>query len=154
MKISRRNFIRRGGAAAFAGAALLLPVSAAPQKTQGGSGAFSPAAAAAADPLLYLTSDDFKRCAGTQFLLLTEIGTTTAVLSSVTQIIARRGPRNPRQQAPPETFSLSFRLPTAAEEGWPQATYGLRHPRLGEFDLFLVPEASSDISLYAVINRI
>ena len=152
MNISRRNFIKLGSAAAFVGTNFLMPVSAPGQKTDGGFGALSPEALA--DPFFYLTAEDFKKYAGTEFLLFTETGAIAAVLSDVTQIkAAKSASRAGRKSSQPvaETFSLSFNLPT---EGFTQATYRLQHPNLGEFDLFLVPEASSKFLLYAVINRI
>jgi hypothetical protein len=152
MKISRRNFIKLGSAAAFVGTNFLMPVSAPGQKTDGGLGALSPEALA--DPFFYLTAADFKKYAGTEFLLFTETGAIAAVLLDVTQVqaakSARRLSKNPSQPVA-ETFSLSFNLPT---EGYTQATYRLQHPNLGEFDLFLVPEGRSKFLLHAVINRI
>ena len=152
MNISRRNFIKLGSAAAFVGTNFLVPVSALGQKTDGGLGALSPEALA--DPFFYLTAADFKKYAGTEFLLFTETGAIAAVLSNVTQVkaakSARRVSKNSSQPVA-ETFSLSFNLPT---EGFTQATYRLQHPNLGEFDLFLVPEARSKFLLHAVINRI
>lgn len=129
-----------------------MPVSALGKKTDGSLGALSPEALA--DPFFYLTAEDFKKYAGTEFLLFTETGAIAAVLSDVTQIkAAKSASRAGRKSSQPvaETFSLSFNLPT---EGFTQATYRLQHPNLGEFDLFLVPEASSKFLLYAVINRI
>lgn len=152
MKISRRNFIKLGGAVAFVGTNVLIPVSAAGQKTDGALETLP--AEVLDDPFFYLTAEKFKQYAGTEFLLFTETGVTAAVLSDVTQIKAsksvRRVSKKPSQPVA-ETFSLSFNLP---REGFTQATYRLQHSSLGEFDLFLVPEANSKFSLHAVINRI
>ena len=152
MSISRRNFIKLGSAAAFVGTSFLLPVAATGQKTSGSLEALPPEALA--DPFFYLTAADFKKHAGTEFLLFTETGAVAAVLSDVTQVkeaksVSRGGKKSSQPVA--ETFSLSFNLPS---EGLTQATYRLQHPNLGEFDLFLVPEASSKFLLHAVINRI
>ena len=129
-----------------------MPVSAAGQKTDGSFGALP--AEALEDPFFYLTAEDFKKYAGTKFLLFTETGAIEAVLSDVTQIktakFARRAGKKSNKPVA-ETFSLSFNLST---EGYGQATYRLQHLNLGEFDLFLVPEANDKFSLHAVINRI
>jgi hypothetical protein len=149
MKISRRNFIRLGGAAAFVGANFLTPVgaaatvaTAAEQKTGG-------------DALSYLTAADFKKYVGTKFSLTTAAGGTfAAVLTSVAQVRKTEGAvkENLRGGRPvAEAFTLSFKLSKRAA---PQATYRLRHSGLGAFDLFLVPEADAENSLCAVINRI
>lgn len=152
MNISRRNFIKLGGAAAFVGTNLLMPVLANGQKTSGSLSVLP--MEALADPFFYLTAEDFKKYVGAEFLLFTETGAIPAVLSDVTQVKAAKSARRAaRKSSQPvaETFSLSFNLPT---EGFQQATYRLQHPNLGEFDLFLVPEASSKFLLHAVINRI
>ncbi len=151
MSISRRNFIKLGGAAALVGANFLKPVSAAGQKTDSLNAL---PAEVLDDPFFYLTADDFKKYAGTEFTLFTETGAITVVLSKVAQEksakIDRRAKKGSSKPGA-ETFSLSFNLPT---EGLTQATYRIQHPSLGEFDLFLVPEADSKSLLYAVINRI
>lgn len=151
MKISRRNFIKLGSGAALVGTNLLTPFAAPGQNT---NSLRSLPMEALDDPFFFLTAADFRKYAGTEFLLFTETGAIVAVLSDVTQIKAakpaRRG-KNNSSQPRAETFSLSFNLPA---EGLPQATYRLQHPNLGEFDLFLVPEADSKTSLHAVINRI
>jgi hypothetical protein len=49
-----------------------------------------------------------------------------------------------------ECFSLRFRAPGDAGVG--QGTYRIRHGELGEFDLFLVPVAPSELE--AVVNRL
>jgi hypothetical protein len=152
MKISRRNFIKLGSAAAFVGTNFVMPVSALGQKTPGSLGVLSPEALD--DPFFYLTAADFKKYTGTEFLLFTETGAIAAVLSNVTQIkAAKSASRAGRKSNQPvaETFSLSFGLPI---EGFTQATYRVQHLNLGEFDLFLVPEANSKFLLHAVINRI
>ena len=152
MNISRRNFIKLGSAAVFVGTNFLMPVLATGQKTDGSLEALP--AEALADPFFRLTAADFRKYEGTEFLLFTETGATAAVLSEVTQIkAAKSGSRAGKKsnQFAAETFSLSFNLPT---EDFTQATYRLQHPNLGEFDLFLVPEANSKFLLHAVINRI
>jgi hypothetical protein len=153
MNISRRNFIKLGSAA-FAATNFLIPLSAnAAKKTNGVFGALPPEALA--DPFLYLTAADFKKYVGTEFSLITESGKTAAVLSNVTQVkpakSADGSSKNSRRQPVAETFTLSFKL---SKDGFRQETYRLWHPGLGEFDLFLVPEASRKSSLHAVINRI
>jgi hypothetical protein len=52
------------------------------------------------------------------------------------------------------TFSIVFRGPAA--RFLPQHTYRLRHPRLGELDLFLVPvgRQGENIQYEAVFNRL
>jgi hypothetical protein len=152
MNISRRNFIKLGGAATLVGANFLMPASALGQKTDDHLGALPEEVQA--DPFFHLTAEDFKKYAGTEFFLFTETGAISVVLSKVTQtkaarVIRRTGKNSSKPVA--ETFSLSFNLPT---EGFNQSTYRLQHPGLGEFDLFLVPEASSKSVLHAVINRV
>ena len=152
MNISRRNFIKLGSAAAFVGTSFLTPVAATGQKTHGSLSALPPEALD--DPLFYLRAADFKKYIGTEFLLFTETGAIAAILSDVTQhktikSIRRLGKNSNQPGA--EMFSLSFNLP---KEGFTQATYRLQHAGLGEFDLFLVPEASDKFLLHAVINRI
>lgn len=152
MKITRRNFIILGSAAAFAGTNFLTPVSATGQKTQGSSSSLP--LEALDDPLFYLTAADFKKHVGTEFLLFTEIGAVVAVLSKVTQIqVTKPGnPTNKKSHQPAaEIFTLSYNLKSG---GATQNTYRLQHPKLGEFNLFLVPEANSSSLLHAVINRI
>ncbi len=152
MNISRRNFIKLGSAAAFVGTNFLTLVAVTGQKTPGSLGTLPPEILD--DPLFYLTAADFKNYIGTEFLLFTETGAIAAVLSNVTQLkttkSARRVGRNLSQPVA-ENFSLSFNMPA---EGTTQATYRVQHPRLGEFDLFLVPEANGKFLLHAVINRI
>ena len=130
-----------------------MPVSAPGQKTDDSFGVLPPEVLA--NPFYYLRADDFKKYAGTEFLLFTETGAIAIVLLEVTQAkaakSARRVSRNSSQPVTSETFSLSFKLPT---EGLKQETYRLQHPSLGEFDLFLVPEARGKFLLHAVINRI
>lgn len=129
-----------------------MPTSAPGQKTDDSLGALPEEVQA--DPFFRLTAADFKKYAGTGFLLFTETGAISVVLSDVTQTkaakLSRRVSKNSSKPVA-ETFSLSFNLPT---EGLNQATYRLQHPGLGEFDLFLVPEASSKSVLHAVINRV
>src|SRR5688500_18087897 len=153
MSISRRNFIKLGSAAALVGTSLLMPVAATGQKTSGSLEALP--AEVLDDPFFYLTAEDFKKYAGTEFLLFTETGAIAVVLSNVTLMKAtklnRRVVSKKSSQPVKETFSLTFNLPA---EGSQQGTYRLQHPSLGEFDLFLVPEARSKNLLYAVINRI
>lgn len=153
MNISRRNFIGLGSAAVFSGTNFLTPVSAAEQKMHSGFGALS--AEVIDDPLFYLTGADFKKHVGKEFLLTCEAGGIAGVLSNVTQIKAIKSDNSAKETSPQqpvaETFTLSFRLPI---NDFRQATYRLWHPKLGEFDLFLVPEARSKFLLYAVVNRI
>ena len=153
MNISRRNFIGLSSAALFAGTNFLTPVSAAEQKTHSSFGGLS--AEVLDDLLFYLTGADFKKYVGKEFLLTYETGAVIAVLKNVTQVEpAKSGnseKKNYQEQPIAEIFTLSFQLPMS---GFKQATYRVQHSKLGEFNLFLVPEARSKFLLYAIINRI
>lgn len=128
-----------------------MPVFSAGRKTHS-SLAFS--AEASDDPLFYLTGADFKKQVGKEFLLTCETGAVIAVLKNVSQIEAAKTGNSAKgnsQQPIAEIFTLSFQLPVG---GFKQASYRVRNQKLGEFDLFLVPEARNNFLLYAVINRI
>lgn len=146
MKFSRRHFITLGGATA---AGIL------------GFGSFAVGqkkfffaddlpAEMLADPLFGYTANDFRQYLGTEFSLMTESGAVTAVLTSVKSSVVSRNKTARNKKA--ECFTLSFDLPSDA----PQATYTVFHPRLGTFDLFLVPGRSNtaESRLHAVVNRI
>lgn len=154
MNISRRNFVKLGSAACvFAVSGALKSVSAAPDK---GGSLFALPAETFADPLFQLTSEEFKKYIGGEFILLTKIGALSAILSDLTQTVkpiqtARRAVRNAVYKAPAETFTLAFRV---SGENFVQKTYRVWHPKMGEFDLFLVPHAAAETMLVAVINRI
>jgi hypothetical protein len=59
-----------------------------------------------------------------------------------------------RELSGTRTFSIVFRGP--ATRFLPQRTYRLRHPRLGELDLFLVPvgRQAEDIHYETVFNHL
>ncbi len=78
-----------------------------------------------------LTRDGMAEYANTSFIVL------DAPTAPVTVQLTEVTPRN--ATARQETFSLMFRGP--ADRFLPQKTYRLKHDRLGEFDLFLVPVA-------------
>ncbi|HSK72349.1 MAG TPA: hypothetical protein VK892_11670 [Pyrinomonadaceae bacterium] len=154
MKITRRRFILLGSAAVIAGNNLLTPFAAEAQKTSGFSGALP--AKNFSDPLSYLTAEDFKKYVGTEFLLITENGKTSAKLSNLTQTkkpakTARPADKASSGKAVAETFTLSFR---AVKSGFSQNTFRVWHSGIGEFDLFLVPDSKGAFLLHAVINRI
>ncbi|MCA1590669.1 MAG: hypothetical protein LC734_09860 [Acidobacteria bacterium] len=143
MKISRRNFITLGGATAFGGTNLLISATTAAQDSR----SFQPRAEAYSDQLMYLTSADFRRHVGSEFLLVTDTEATPIRLAFVAQIIPAA---SRRRRLVAEAFSLSFETPV----GFSQATYHLRHAHLGEFDLLLVPEGDNELMLHAVVNRV
>lgn len=53
-----------------------------------------------------------------------------------------------------EIFTILLRCP--GDQVMPQKIYGIRHDKLGKFDLFLVPVAADDKGVYyeAVFNRL
>ena len=151
MNTTRRNFIKASAfVAVFAAADLFKsPVHAASSDLP---------SELLADPLFYLTANDFKKHIGAQFSLIQENGVMSAELSSVVQIVkppkmAQNQRGGARRKLTKETFTLSFR---ASDGNFSQTTYQVWHPSLGQFDLFLVPNVNdgNQTLLHAVINRI
>ncbi|MGI8642373.1 MAG: DUF6916 family protein [Pyrinomonadaceae bacterium] len=146
MKFSRRHFIKLGGATAagilgFGNFAFGQKKSFFADQLPDG---------VLADPLFGYTAEDFRKYLGTEFSLMTEGAAITAVLTAVRSSLAP-GKKSARVKRA-ECYTLSFQLPSNA----PQATYTVFHPRLGTFDLFLVPGKTdnAEFLLHAVINRI
>jgi hypothetical protein len=144
MKFSRRHFIKLGGATAVG--TLGFGKFAFGQKHSFFADQLPDGMLA--DPLFGYTANDFRQHLGTDFSLTTESGTVTAVLTAVKSsvVAGNKTARNKRA----ECFMLSFRLSSNAL----QATYTVFHPRLGTFDLFLVPGKNNQAEslLHAVIN--
>lgn len=154
MKVTRRNFIKLGSAAVFAGNSLLMPLAAEAQKMSGFSGGLS--ANVFTDPLSFLTAEDFKKHVGTEFLLITENEIISANLAKLIQTrkpatTARSADKNSSRKLVAETFSLSFHTNGS---NLSQSTYRVWHSAIGEFDLFLVPDTEGKFLLHAIINRI
>jgi hypothetical protein len=157
MNTSRRNFIKTGTlAAVFAGTNLFTVGFCSAQEKSAASGELPEKVFG--DPLLHLTAANFREYVGTEFSVLTDVGGAVAVLSNVTETQqsvepVRRFGDAFRRRTRAENFVLSFRV---SASDFSQATYRLRHPNLGQFDLFLVPGSSENNEnlLHAVINRI
>ncbi len=140
MKFSRRDFIKLGGAAI---ASLGVP-----GLVFGQQKPFSVTdlpAEALGDPLLNYNSNVFRQHLNSRFTLMTEQEALPAILVAVKDL-------NASDPTSGNCFLLSFR--TTVQPG--QATYKIFHPRLGYFNLFLVPGKNSDGRhlLQAVINRV
>lgn len=157
MNKSRRNFIKIGSSAAvFAGTNLLTSVFSSAQEKSAASREFS--SQVLGDPLFGLTSENFKKYVGAEFILITDRQTVSATLSNVTQVTMPIKSKQTFKQAIvgnmiAENFMLSFQL---SAKNFPQATYQFWHPNLGQFPLFLVPgeRKKGQTFLHAVINRI
>ncbi len=93
-----------------------------------------------------LTRDGMAEYANTSFVVLD--APTAPVTVQLTEVTPRSA------TARQEVFSLMFRGP--ADRFLPQKTYRLKHDRLGEFDLFLVPvEQDKEEFIYeAAFNRL
>ena len=128
---TRAGFLKAGGAAlASVGAASVA------QAAGAGSGG---------DSLAYLREASYEPLLKQTFRLDHAHGPIDATLVEVKHLGAAR--------AKGEHFSLVFE--TRRAEPVPQGTYGLQHPDLGSFRLFLVPvgKAKKGYFLEAVINR-
>lgn len=155
MNTTRRNFIKASALATlFTGTGLFKSVAFASENSPLGelpNEVFG-------DRLFYLTSEDFKKHIGGQFSFMGDKEVITAELSGVTQSvkpirIARQSNGSSTRKLTKETFTLSFRVSSG---DFPQATYQVWNPNLGQFDLFLVPSGKGhdQILVHAVINRI
>ncbi len=93
-----------------------------------------------------LHQESFAACLNTDFQVIHE-GVAVFALKLIE--VANQA-RSPRQEA----FSLLFHGP--AERFIQQGTYKLRHEKLGEFDLFLVPVGNNNggFQYEAIFNRL
>ena len=145
MEFSRRHFIKLGASAA--GVAGFGSFAFGQEKSFLNDDLRS---ALLADPLFGYTAKDFRKHLGTKFTIMTESAAQTAVLVDVKSSEASKDESASNKKA--ECFTLSFQTPSKES----QATYTIFHPRLGTFNLFLVPGQSNKAEslLHAVVNRI
>lgn len=137
---TRSNFLKAGGAAfVSAGAVPLVGAAAAGQS--------------ATDPLYHLRLASYKPFLHSLFHLEHPHGQVSAELVEITNLVALRRHRR-KAAAGEECFSLLFE----EKKGEPvaQGTYTLKHPRMGSFQLFLVPvgRGAKGHYLEAVVNRL
>lgn len=146
MKFSRRNFIKLGSATALG--TLGLGNSAFGQKNSFFADRLS--VNSLANPLSKYTADEFRKYLGAKFYLESPGATDTAKLTAVKSSTVSKNVTARNKKA--ECFTLTFQLPSDA----PQAIYTVSHPRLGTFDLLLVPgkNEKAESLLHAVVNRI
>jgi hypothetical protein len=104
---------------------------------------------AGSDGLFYLRRQTYEPLVNTTFTLQHPHGPVRAQLLEVANITAR-GAHERRGR---ECFALLFEA--ARGEPLPQGTYGLEHPSLPGFSLFLVPVGRGEKGFYleAVVNR-
>lgn len=121
----------------------------------GGNAHIALAEKAPAPPARALHTDDFEALAGQTFLVHMEGEKPLSVRLDHVKNLAKQH-AGTRKLAHPdqEWFSLAFAGPKG--QVFPQGTYRLSHPRLGVFDLFLVPTmpAAHEERHIAIINRI
>ena len=93
-----------------------------------------------------VTREEFAACLDQDFEIVFSDGTLPAKLIEAKQW----GPDQPANVRQP--FSLTFRI--ARSVRFPQGTYKIRHPQLGEMEIFLVQVAADQDSstLEAVFN--
>ncbi|HXJ64964.1 MAG TPA: hypothetical protein VNN79_14510 [Actinomycetota bacterium] len=92
------------------------------------------------------TEDEFRGCIGDEFAVIDGEDGTTVVLDEVTSL----GDRG--EDAPPEVRRRPFSLMFRGDPGLDQRTHRLRHDRLGDLDVFLVPiQPDARGSLYEAV---
>lgn len=129
MKITRRNFVKASGIAAFA--ALSLP------NTGFGQTAGN-------DVLASQSAESFRNLVGSEFYISGENLSTPAILTEMRDF--------PAETKTGECFSLIFEVRARRTQ---QATYNVFHPNIGNFELFMTEGKSGKRgALVAVINRI
>lgn len=144
MNFSRRNFIRLSGTAA-AGILGLTTFASGQIRTVSKSNL---PGEIYSDPLFHYNAEIFREFIGAKFSLVNKEGSPAdAILTAVED--SNAGGSNKKKE---NCFVLSFEVKSAK----PQTTYAVFHPRLGTFDLFLVPGKSvaGKYLLHAVVNRI
>jgi hypothetical protein len=149
MSITRRKFLKAGTLLALSlGAPLNLVFG--QQANKGGDGNPFDAQDMPADPLAHYTRAAFASYLNSIFRLYTGYSTIEVALVEVKDL----APDAAAAASGKECFSLLFRGGTTALR---QNTYGMEHPALGKFQLFLVPGAPDDNgvkSFLAIINRL
>jgi hypothetical protein len=154
MALSRRELLKTAGSVVFAGG---IPLSLADIALGTQAGTASPLGRDArvprlrqepADRLSSFTMVTFAEVVNTRFRVRATHQRATLTLVEVNSL-------TPTSAAAPhqECFSLLFR--NSRRQPLPQDTYRMEHPRLGAFDLFLVPAAHDEGQLehVAIINR-
>lgn len=139
MTLSRRDLLKTGAAAAVvAGVPVLRAVPAV-------------AARSAVAPSV-LTQAGFTAQVGTIFLV--KVGAARMVPVRLDSVTSLPRPAPPAPASKGEGFSLIFSGPVGSP--FVQGRYDLRHPTLGNLDLFLVPvgRAHKSLPYEAVINRL
>ena|SRR5437868_6385129 len=152
MSISRRSFLRTG---TIAGIAAALPLKALAnlnskrhptEGTRSGRLTVTPVPDYPVDALSTLTRDAFYGRMGEYFTVTYATGKTIKIqlsdLTDFTKAVAGR-----------ECFALRFKGPLSTFLR--QRTYSMNNPKLGDFDLFIVPGGRDSMFYYytAVINR-
>lgn len=137
---TRGNFLKAGGAAVVSAGAVPLAHAAA-------------AGQAGTDPLYHLRRASYTPFLHTAFRLEHPHGPVTAELVEITNLVPLRRHRK-KAAAGEECFSLLFE--ETKGEPVAQGSYTLTHPRMGSFQLFLVPVGRGVKGHYleAVVNRL
>ena len=149
MSITRRNFLKAGGLVALSAA---IPLKATGQQISKGSDGnpIDQTKDFSTDLLAYYTRSVFSSYLNSVFLIYTGYSTIDVTLVEVKDLM----PGAAKAQAGAECFSLLFRGESSALR---QNTYGIEHPSLGTFPLFLVPGGAGENgeqSYVAIVNRI
>jgi TAT (twin-arginine translocation) pathway signal sequence len=149
MTFSRRNFIKTSGLTAIG----LVGLASCPASIFGAKAtdAFQ------TDALFSQNLDSFNRLLNSNFTIYGENFALTGELSEVKPFSPEKTKNRNREssfgKSGAECFSLVF---LTKQGGIPQAVYQVFHPKIGQFDLLLVPSKNSqdEFALTAVINRI
>jgi len=149
MSITRRKFLKAGTLVALASA---IPLKAAGQQVRKGNDGnpIDQSKDVVADPLSGYTRAAFSSYLNSIFRLYTGYSTIDVALVEVKDLM----PGAATEQTGAECFSLQFRGGSTALS---QYTYGIEHPSLGTFQLFLVPGGADNNgvqSFVATINRL
>lgn len=133
MTSDRRNFLRLAGAMSTAAVA---GVSA------------SPAAGATLSPAR-LTRSAFARAVGDDFVFEQQV--VGEVVARLTKVEALPGAKTPEESE--RRFRAMFEV-QSPRQSLDQLTYRVRHPRMGEFAMFVSPRSDKGDLVEAVFNRI
>lgn len=160
MKLSRRKFLESGTSVLTISAGLLFLL---PQNTKGQSiketesdtlNSFEKSPTDSFDSISNLSKYDFANQIGTRFDISSEtLGLASITLANVHELSEIN---TVSKKYETEGFSLSFHVEN--QQQIVQDTYHINHPKLGSFDLLLVPVLYSEnnpVFCYeAVINRL
>jgi hypothetical protein len=147
MSFSRRKFLRAGTLAVVAAA---VPAGVFGQSRKEKDGNPFDQQPTQGDPLANYTRSAFASYLNSIFQLYTGYSVVEVALTEVKDLL----PAGSKATNGRESFSLLFRGGSAA---LPQNTYLMKHPSLGQFQLFLVPGGPDDNgaqSYVAIINRL